>query len=47
MTNIQQDESTKEGYGRTDDNAQEGDAKQQRKEQGYGGDKDMDREIGA
>ncbi|KAK5175191.1 uncharacterized protein LTR77_000328 [Saxophila tyrrhenica] len=47
QTSVQQGEAEKEGYGRLGDKAEEGDAKQERREQGYGGEKDMDREIGA
>ncbi len=47
MTSGQNDGGEQEGYGRVGDKAEDGDAKQQRREQGYGGEKDMDREIGA
>jgi hypothetical protein len=47
MTNVQKDESQKEGYGRLGDRAEDSDGKQERREQGYGGEKDMDRNIGA
>jgi len=46
-TTGQSGEARKEGYGRVEDQTAEVDADEQRRAAGYGGQKDMDREIGA
>ena len=47
MTNVQEGEATKEGFGKVADRAEDGDAGAERRQAGYGGKSDMDRNVGA
>lgn len=47
MTSTQEGEAGQEGYGKMKDEPSSGDAAEGRQAAGYGGEKDMDREIGA
>lgn len=47
MTNVTANEANKESFGRQEDKSEEADAAQDRRAEGYGGKRDMNREIGA
>lgn len=46
MTTVHSGEAEREGYGRVEDKAEDGGAAEQRRKAGYGGNKDMDNEVG-